>query len=132
VVVPGKANPSHTRVMVGSLTRRARKIGAIDPDGDLVTIPRLPCVAGADEPPGWKRRTIRQAECPERVGLTHSIDVDRTSGVGRWAVTPMHGGNGRLVPRSPSTGPHPKFCIPSFLYFIISAQLSCVPVSTSR
>jgi hypothetical protein len=35
--------------------RKLRRIGAVDQDGNAVTIPRLPSVAGADKPPGWAR-----------------------------------------------------------------------------
>jgi hypothetical protein len=27
----------------------------VDPDGNIVTIPRLPSVTGSDKPPGWNR-----------------------------------------------------------------------------
>ena len=33
--------------------RKLRETGAVDQDGNLVTIPRLPRVAGTDKPPGW-------------------------------------------------------------------------------
>jgi len=35
--------------------RRLRKTGAVDENGNLVTIPRLPSVTGANKPPGWNR-----------------------------------------------------------------------------
>jgi hypothetical protein len=35
--------------------RRLRKTGAVDQDGNVVTIPRLPTVTNADKPPGWDR-----------------------------------------------------------------------------
>jgi hypothetical protein len=35
--------------------RKLRKTGAIDQDGQVVTIPRLPSVAGANKPPDWNR-----------------------------------------------------------------------------
>jgi hypothetical protein len=35
--------------------RRLRKTGAVDQDGNVVTIPRLPPVTGASKPPGWNR-----------------------------------------------------------------------------
>src|SRR5215469_16920330 len=41
--------------MASSPMRRLRKTGAVDQDGNVVTIPRLPSVAGANKPPGWKR-----------------------------------------------------------------------------
>jgi hypothetical protein len=37
--------------------RRLRKTGAVDQDGNIVTIPRLPAVAGSNKPPGWNRRS---------------------------------------------------------------------------
>ena len=35
--------------------RKLRKTGAVDENGNLVTIPRLPSVTGANKPPGWNR-----------------------------------------------------------------------------
>jgi len=35
--------------------RKLRKTGAVDQDGNVITIPRLPSVAGSNKPPGWKR-----------------------------------------------------------------------------
>jgi hypothetical protein len=35
--------------------RKLRKTGAVDQDGNLVTIPRLPSVSGSNKPPGWNR-----------------------------------------------------------------------------
>jgi len=35
--------------------RRLRKTGAVDQNGNLITIPRLPSVTGANKPPGWNR-----------------------------------------------------------------------------
>jgi hypothetical protein len=35
--------------------RKLRKTGAVDQDGNVVTIPRLPSVAGSNKPPGWNR-----------------------------------------------------------------------------
>jgi hypothetical protein len=36
--------------------RKLRKTGAVDPDGNVITIPRLPSVTGAaHKPPGWNR-----------------------------------------------------------------------------
>ena len=35
--------------------RKLRKTGAVDDNGNLVTIPRLPSVTGANKPPGWNR-----------------------------------------------------------------------------
>src|SRR6516164_8499257 len=41
--------------MASSPMRRLRKTGAVDDHGNLVTIPRLPSVTGANKPPGWNR-----------------------------------------------------------------------------
>jgi hypothetical protein len=38
-----------------SPTRKMRKTGAVDEDGNTVTIPRLPSVAGSNKPPRWNR-----------------------------------------------------------------------------
>jgi len=35
--------------------RKLRKTGAVDQDGNLITIPRLPSVTGSNKPPGWNR-----------------------------------------------------------------------------
>jgi hypothetical protein len=35
--------------------RKLRKTGAVDQDGNVVTIPCLPAVTGANRPPGWNR-----------------------------------------------------------------------------
>jgi hypothetical protein len=35
--------------------RKLRKTGAVDANGNVVTIPRLPSVAGSNKPPGWNR-----------------------------------------------------------------------------
>jgi hypothetical protein len=35
--------------------RKLRKTGAVDPDGNVLTIPRLPSVTGTHKPPGWNR-----------------------------------------------------------------------------
>jgi hypothetical protein len=35
--------------------RKLRKTGAVDADGNVVTIPRLPPVTGTHKPPGWNR-----------------------------------------------------------------------------
>jgi hypothetical protein len=41
--------------MASSPMRRLRKTGILDQDDNLVTIPRLPSVAGSNKPPGWSR-----------------------------------------------------------------------------
>jgi hypothetical protein len=35
--------------------RRLRNTGAVDQDGNIVTISRLPSVTGSNKPPGWNR-----------------------------------------------------------------------------
>jgi hypothetical protein len=50
----GSWRPPHTPAMAGSSMRRLRKT-VVNQDGNVVTIPRLPPVAGADRPPGWNR-----------------------------------------------------------------------------
>jgi hypothetical protein len=35
--------------------RKLRKAGAVDQDGNLITIPRLLFVTGTNKPPGWDR-----------------------------------------------------------------------------
>ena len=51
----GVGRPPHTLVMASSPMRKLRKTGAVDQDGNVVTIPRLPSVAGSNKPPGWNR-----------------------------------------------------------------------------
>ena len=51
--------------------RRLRKTGAVDQDGNVVIIPRLPPVAGSNKPPDWKRWS--QAEKAEHL-LGLSLD----------------------------------------------------------
>jgi hypothetical protein len=41
--------------MAGSPVRKLRKTGAVDADGNVVTIPRLPSVTGKHKPSGWNR-----------------------------------------------------------------------------
>ena len=41
--------------MASSPMRGLRKTGAVDQDGNVVTIPRLPALAGANKLPGRKR-----------------------------------------------------------------------------
>jgi len=45
----------HTRAMASSPMHKLSKTGAVDQDGNVVTIPRLPPVAGANKPLGWDR-----------------------------------------------------------------------------
>src|SRR5215472_13244840 len=41
--------------MASSPMRKLRKTGAVNQDGNVITIPRLPSVAGSNKPPGWNR-----------------------------------------------------------------------------
>src|SRR5215813_11547822 len=41
--------------MASSPMRKLRKTGAVDENGNLVTIPRLPSVTGTNKPSGWNR-----------------------------------------------------------------------------
>ena len=45
----------YTRTMASSPMRKLRKTGALDQEGNLITIPRLPSVTGTNKPPGWNR-----------------------------------------------------------------------------
>jgi signal transduction histidine kinase len=48
-------SPPHIRAMASSPMRKLRKTGAVDQDGNVVIIPRLPSVTGANKPRGWNR-----------------------------------------------------------------------------
>jgi hypothetical protein len=63
------ADARHT--MASSPMRKLRKTGAVDTDGNVVTIPRLPSVTGAHRPPGWNRWSA--AEKAEHL-LSMSLD----------------------------------------------------------
>jgi hypothetical protein len=52
--------------------RKLRKTGAVDQDGKLITIPRLPSVTGANKPPGWNRRSAA-----DKVEHLLSLSLDR-------------------------------------------------------
>jgi hypothetical protein len=49
----GHRPPAHSPAMASSPARRLRKTGAVDQDGNLVTVPRLPTVSGANKLPRW-------------------------------------------------------------------------------
>jgi hypothetical protein len=53
--------------------RKLRKTGAVDQDGNLITIPRLPSVTGANKPPGWNRWSAA-----EKVEHLLGLSLDRT------------------------------------------------------
>jgi hypothetical protein len=48
-------NGSTARHRERAMQDRRRKTGAVDQDGNVVSIPRLPSVTGASKPPGWDR-----------------------------------------------------------------------------
>jgi hypothetical protein len=58
--------------------RRLRKTGAVNQDGNVVTIPRLPSVTDADKPPSWNRWSPAE-EVQHLLGLSldrmHEIPV---------------------------------------------------------
>jgi hypothetical protein len=58
--------------MASSPMRKLRKTGAVDPDGNVVTIPRLPSVTGTHKPPGWNRWSAA-----EKVEHLLSMSLDR-------------------------------------------------------
>ena len=59
--------------------RKLRKTGAIDHDGNVVTIPRLPSVAGSNKPPGWNRWSPA-----ERVEHLLGLSLDRMHDYLSW------------------------------------------------
>jgi hypothetical protein len=40
--------------------RKLRKTGAVDADGNVVALPRLPSVTGSHKPPGWNRWSVAE------------------------------------------------------------------------
>jgi hypothetical protein len=55
--------------------RKLRKTGAVDQDGNVVTIPRLPSVAASNKPPGWNRWS--DAEKVEHLlGMSPKVGVE--------------------------------------------------------
>jgi hypothetical protein len=65
--------------MASSPMRKLRKTGAVDQDGNLVTIPRLPSVAGANKPPGWNRWSAA-----EKVEHLLGLSLDRMRDYLSW------------------------------------------------
>jgi hypothetical protein len=60
---------------------KLRKTGAIDQDGNVVTIPRLPSVAGSNKPAGWNRRSpAEKVEHPSLDSSRSITDADRDRG----------------------------------------------------
>ena len=59
--------------------RKLRRTGAVDQDGNVVTIPRLPSVAGSNKPPGWNRWSPA-----ERVEHLLGLSLDRMHDYLSW------------------------------------------------
>jgi hypothetical protein len=59
--------------------RKLRKTGAVDTDGNVVTISRLPSVTGAHKPPGWNRWSAA-----EKVEHLLSMSLDRMHDYLSW------------------------------------------------
>jgi hypothetical protein len=59
--------------------RKLRKTGAVDQDGQVVTMPRLPSVAGANKPPGWNRWSAA-----EKVEHLLGLSLDRMHDYLAW------------------------------------------------
>jgi hypothetical protein len=65
--------------MASSPTRKLRKTAAVDRDGNVVTIPRLPSVAGSNTPPGWNRWSAA-----EKVEHLLGLSLDRMHDYHSW------------------------------------------------
>jgi hypothetical protein len=59
--------------------RRLRKTGAVDHDGNVITIPCLASVAGSNKPPGWNRWSPA-----ERVEHLLGLSLDRMHDYLSW------------------------------------------------
>ena len=59
--------------------RKLRKTGAVDQDGNAITIPRLPSVAGTDKPSGWDRWSAA-----EKVEHLLGLSLDRIHDYLSW------------------------------------------------
>ena len=59
--------------------RRLRKTGAVDQDGYVITIPRLPSVAGANKPSDWD-----QWSAAEKVEHLLGLSLDRMHDYLSW------------------------------------------------
>jgi hypothetical protein len=59
--------------------RKLCKTGAVDQDGNVVTIPRLPSVTGANQPPGWNRWSAA-----EKVEHLLGLSLDRMHDYLSW------------------------------------------------
>jgi hypothetical protein len=65
--------------MASSPMRKLRKTGAIDQDGNVVTIPRLPSVTGVNKPPDWNRWSAA-----EKVQHLLGLSLDRMHDYLSW------------------------------------------------
>jgi hypothetical protein len=72
-------SPSHIWAMASSPMRKLRKTSAVDPDGNVVTIPRLPSLAGTHKPPGWNRWSAA-----EKVEHLLGLSLDRMHDYLSW------------------------------------------------
>jgi hypothetical protein len=59
--------------------RKLRKTGALDQEGNLITIPRLPSVTGTNKPPRWNRWSAA-----EKVEHLLGISLDRMQDYLSW------------------------------------------------
>jgi hypothetical protein len=59
--------------------RKLRKTGALDQSGEVVVIPRLPRVTGADKPAGWRRWSAA-----EKVEHLLGMSLDRVHDYLAW------------------------------------------------
>jgi hypothetical protein len=67
-------------VMASSFMRKLRKTGAVDADGNIVTLPRLPSVTGKHKPSGWNRWSA--AEKVEHIAELRAHEAARHLGRG--------------------------------------------------
>ena len=72
-------SPPHIRAMASSPMRKLRRTGAVDTDGNVLTIPRLPSVTGAHKPLGWNRWCAA-----ERAEHLLSMSLDRMHDYPSW------------------------------------------------
>jgi hypothetical protein len=65
--------------------RRLRKTGAVDQDGTVITIPRLPSVTDANKPPGWNRWSPA-----EKVEHLLGMSLDRMAEILGWPADGLY------------------------------------------
>ena len=58
---------------------KLRKTGAVDENGNLVTIPRLPSVTGANKPPGWRYFSAAQKIASIAAARSYRWDLSLSS-----------------------------------------------------